>query len=226
LKHVLIDGTRVLEPKRTPALPFAVGLSVSGATATIDDVTVLRSTLSAVAAGKSGIITGSGLYVRDVTAAEPTGTGMGVAVGDGAQVDLEASAIVESMTSGLLATRGGSSKLRFANGTVHGTRPTGQDFGHGVVVAAEAELLLERTAVFDNAAIGVAAAGGRARLVNVVVAKNEVGMHVQDGSFIVESEDETDLGDTEVRVSPDSKFLENGTKLGTGEIPLPSNIAP
>ena len=41
-----------------------------------------------------------------------------------------------------------------------------------------------------------------------------------------EATDDAELGTNEVRVSPDSKFLENGTKVGTGEIPLPSNVLP
>lgn len=226
LQHVLIDGTRVLEPKRQPALPFAVGLSVSGATALIDDVTVLRSTLAAVGAGKNAEITGSGLYVRDVVATEPVGTGAGVATGDGAKIDLEASAIVDSMTSGILAMHGGGASIRFANGSIHGTRVAPEGFGHGVLVATGGEALIERTAVFENAAIGIAASGGRARLVAAIVAQNPVAMHVQQGSFIVESPDEAELSDNEVRVSPDSKFIENGTKLGAGEIPLPTNVLP
>lgn len=226
LKHVLIDGTKPLVPKRDPALPFALGLSVSGAKATIDDVTVLHTLLVGVGAGKNGEITGKGLYVRDVVATDPVGTGGGVATGNGATIDLEASAIVDSMTAGILAMHGGEASIRFANGTVHGTRAAPQGFGHGVLVASEGQATIERTAVFDNAAIGVAASGGRARLVSAIVAKNPIAMHVQQGSFIVEASDEGELGANEVRVSPDSRFLENGTKLGTGEIPIPSNILP
>lgn len=226
LKHVLIDGTRVLEPKRQPALPFAVGLSVNGAKATIDDVTITRSTLVAVGAGKNGEITGMGLYVRDVVATEPVGTGAGVATGDGAKVDLEGSAVVDSMTSGILAMHGNAATIRFANGSIHGTRTAPEGFGHGVLVATGGEAVIERTSVFDNAAIGVAASGGRAKLVSAIVAKNPVAIHVQQGSFIVESTDEADLSDNEVRVSPDSRFLDNGSKLGSGEIPVPTNVIP
>jgi hypothetical protein len=226
LKHVLIDGTKPLEPRREPALPFALGLSVSGAKATLEDVTVLHSMLAAVGAGKNGEITGSGLYVRDVVATDPVGTGAGVATGDGATIDLEASAIVDSMSAGILAMHGNEASVRFANGTVHGTRVAPQGFGHGILVATEGQALIERTAIFDNAAISVAASGGRARLVSAIVANNPVAMHVQQGSFIVEATDDAELGANEVRVSPDSKFLANGTKLGTGEIPLPSSILP
>jgi hypothetical protein len=129
LKHVLIDGTKPLQPKRDPLLPFAVGISVSGAKATIEDVTVLHSLLAGVGAGKNGEITGSGLFVRDVVATDPVGTGAGVATGDGAKIDLEASAIVDSMSAGILAMHGNEASVRFANGTVHGTRLAPQGFG-------------------------------------------------------------------------------------------------
>jgi hypothetical protein len=141
-------------------------------------------------------------------------------------VDLEASAIVDATTSGILATRGGDASIRLAQSSIHGTKAASQGFGHGVIVAAGAQVILEGTSVFDNAAIGVAAAGGRARLINSVIAKNPIGVHVQDGSFLVESEDVTDPLDNEVRVSRDTRFIGNQSKVGSGEIPLPSNILP
>ena len=49
---------------------------------------------------------------------------------------------------------------------------------------------------------------------------------VHGGILAREGTDEADLQTTEVRVSPDTKFLENGTKLGTGEIPLPRGVLP
>lgn len=226
VKHSLVSNTKPLEPKRVPALPFALGISVSGAKATIEDVAVLHSLLSAVGAGKNGEITGSGLYVRDVVATTPVGTGAGIGTGDGGKIDLEGSVIVDSMTAGILAMFGNGASIRFANGTIHGTRAAPEGFGHGVLVGPDGQAILEHTAVFDNAAIGVAASGGRAHLVSTIIANNPVAMHVQDGSFIVETTDEADLQTTEVRVSPDSKFLENGTKLGTGEIPLPEGVLP
>lgn len=227
IKHSLVDGTRVLEPKG-PVLPFAIGLSVSGATATVEDFTVLHTTLHGVTAGKKGVVTGSGLYVRDVSPSDPegAGAGAGIAAGESGQVDLDASAIFESTTSGVLAIEGSSSLVRLARSTIHGTRAAPQGFGHGVLVAGEAEVILDQTAVFENAAIGIAASGGRARVTSGVVARNPIGVHVQRGSFLVESGDDAELGATEVRISPDSKFLDNASKLGTGEIPLPTNVIP
>jgi hypothetical protein len=226
-KRVYVDRVRPLEPKRDPALPFAVGMSADvNATITVDDVAIMNTMLTAVSAGNGSSITGKGLYVRDVTATDPVGTGAGIAVGDGGTVDLDASAIVDSTTSGVLATHGGDASVRLTRSTIHGTRAAKQGYGHGVVVAAGASALLESTSIFDNAAIGVAASGGRARLVSSVVANNPVALQVQDGSFVVESADDADLADNEVRVSPDSRFVGNATKVGAGVIPLPSNILP
>lgn len=227
MKHSLVEGTRVLQPKRA-VLPFAFGLTTSGsATTTIDDVSILRSTFHAVSAARDGAVNGRGLYVRDVSPSDPEGVGAGAAIaaGEGGLVDLDASAIFESTTSGILALDG-SSRLRLTRSTIHGTRACPQGFGHGALVASEAEAFLDQTAVFDNAAIGVAASGGRALLTSAVVARNAVGVHVQRGSFVVESGDGSDLAATEVRISPDSRFLDNASKLGTGEIPLPRNVIP
>ncbi len=227
IKHSVVDGTRVLEPKR-PVMPFAIGLSVSGATAKLEDVALLRSTLHGMTVGKKGVVTGSGLYVRDVSASDPegVGAGAGIAAGDAGQVDLDASAIFQSTTSGVLALEGAGSLLRLSRSSIHGTRVAPQGFGHGVLVAGEAEVILDQTAVFDNAGVGIAASGGRAQLVSAVIARNPVGVHLQGGSFLVESADDSELGATEVRISPDSRFLDNASKLGSGEIPLPRNIIP
>jgi hypothetical protein len=95
-----------------------------------------------------------------------------------------------------------------------------------VIVAVGAQVILEGTSIFDNAAIGLAASGGRARLVESTIARNAVGVHVQEGSFLKETEDATDLGVNEVRVSRGTRFVGNQTRVGSGEIPLPSNILP
>ena len=225
-QKTLVKNVKDLTPNRTPKLPFAIGLASDQAMITVNDVAVVGTKLGAVLAGKKGTITGSHLYVRDLVATDFVGTGVAIGVGDGAKIDLDASVIFDSTTSGISAEAGVDASVRFAHGSIHGTRASRGQFGHGVVVAGGASVSLEATSVFENAAIGVAASGGRARLLSCVIADNPVALHVQGGSFITESPAEDDLGDDEVRVAPDNRFVNNATKLGSGEIPLPENVLP
>ena len=226
-QKVLVKGVKDLNPDRDPKLPFAVGMSAGGlGTIKVNDVAVVGAKLGGVVAGKGGIITGTHLYVKDVVETDFVGTGMAVGVGESAQIDLEASAIFHSTTSGITAAAGSDSKVRFAHSSIHGTRAPRGQYGHGVVVLGGASVSLESTSIFENASIGVAASGGRARLSSCVIAGNPVGLHVQEGSFVTESAATDDLGDNEVRVAPDNRFVDNVTKLGEGEIPLPDNVLP
>lgn len=225
-KRVLVDAMRALDPDRIPPLPFGLGIEIDGAEATLEDVTVTRALLGAIAVGKAGRLAGSAVYVRDVTASEPIGIGAGISVGEGGVVELDRCAIVESATTGLLATRGPEASIHLTSSTLRSTRPAAEGFGHAVVALGEASVVLERCSILDSFAVGVAAAGGRVRLVSSVVAGNPVALHVQDGSFLVESDADGALDPDEVRVSHDCRFVENATRIGSGEIPLPEDVVP
>ncbi len=220
LKHSRIHAVRPLAGERST--PFGFGLAVSGAAATVDDVAITKSTLTAVVAGKKGTITGKALYVRDVSTA--TVFGAGISAGEAGRIDLERSAVVDTTVIGVLATRGSDSTVRLVSSSVHAIRPASDGFGIGAVISNGSSVIFEGTAVYDAHAIGLVANGGRAHLVNAVFAKHPVALQAQGGSFIVESDDTAELAENEVRVSADSRFLENGSRVGVGEVPLPENV--
>ena len=76
--------------------------------------------------------------------------------------------------------------------------------------------------VDGNANIGVAADSSQVRMVGGAVANNAVGIQAQDGSFLTQSDDPGALQPDEVRVSVETVFTGNGSREGSGVVPLPT----
>lgn len=227
IKRSLIDHTRGVIKAIAPATTIGIGLTSNASTITLDDVAVTRSILGGITAGKAGTITGTRVLVRDVVEGKPSTSGGGVQSTAGGVIELDGSAITRVSSIGVIAYGGVKSLVTLKRSTVHGVRGAGGEaFGHGIMVTTDAQVALHGTSVFDNAVIGLAVSKGRAIATNSVFAKNAIGVQAQDGSFLVESADEADLGDGEVRVSPDSRFLENGIRLGADTVPLPPPVLP
>ena len=227
LKRSLVDNPRGLLGV-APSKSNAFGLSVSGASATVSDVTITRCSAAGITVGKKGRITGERVFVRDVLEGEVISSGAGLAVGEAGEVDLDASVIDRATAAGVLITRGGNSVVRLARSSVRHTRQTPEGYGHGVTVRLEARVVLTGTSVVDNPGIGIAADGGRALIEGATVARNAVGIHAQSGSFLVELDDPDaeSLAEGEVRVAKSTVFTGNATRIGTGFVPVPGPVLP
>ena len=226
----VIDHTQGIVKTIAPVTSIGVGLTSNASTVTLDDVAVTRAILGGVTVGKGGTITGTRVLVRDVTVGTPSSSGGGVQATAGGIIDLDGSAITRVSSIGVIVYGGVNSLVTLKRSTVHGVKGAGGKggaaYGHGIMVTNGAQLALHGTSVFDNAVIGLAVSKGRAIASGSVFAKNAIGVQAQDGSFLVESADEADLGEGEVRVSPDSRFLDNGVRLGADTVPLPVPILP
>ena len=226
VKGSLIDNTRPVVKDIGAPSSIGVGVTSNASTVTLDDVAVTRSTLGGITAGKAGKITGTRVLVRDVVAGKPSTTGGAVQAGSGGIIELDGSVLTRISSIGVIAY-GGASRVALRRSSVHGVIGAGGEaYGHGVMVIAKAEVSLQATSVFDNAVIGLAVSTGRAIVESSVFARNAIGVQAQDGSFLVESADLADLGDGEVRVSPDSKFLDNAVRVGSATVPLPTPVLP
>ncbi len=227
LESSLIDNTRGVIKDIAPATTIGIGLTSNASTVTLDDVAVTRAILGGITAGKGGTITGTRVLVRDVAEGKPSTTGGGVQSTAGGIIELDGSAITRISSIGVIAYGGVKSLITLKRSTVHGVKGAGgAAYGHGIMVTNDAQVALHATSVFDNAVIGLAVSKGRAFATGSVFARNAIGVQAQDGSFLVESADEADLGEGEVRVSPDSRFLDNGVRLGADTVPLPAPVLP
>lgn len=226
LKRSLLDATRGTsgaDPTRSTAVGFVV---LNGASATVADVSITRTSGAGVSLGKGSKLNGDHLLVRGVAEGQTDGAGEGIGVGPGSALDLEASVIDGATTSGLLIQEGSATLVRFVRSSVHGTKMARSGFGHGVTLGVGARLVLSGTSLVDNPGIGLAVDGGKALVDAVTIARNGVGVHAQNGSFLVERDDaDADtLGDGEVRVATTTRFSSNAARVGSGIVPLPSPV--
>jgi hypothetical protein len=221
--RLFIDDTRGLQTPGADGLSFAVGITVvgSGGKATLTDSTITRGRLAAIAVGNHGTAAATGVLLRDIGEATPLGTGAGLSVGEGGSCDFVRGAIDGGAAIGVLAVRGGGATVHLTDSAVHGTRIGSTGYGYGAAAGFDTSMLIEGSYFFDNAAVALALVGGSARVSGSTFARNPIALHAQSGSFLSESAATSELATGELRVAPDTKFVDNETKVGSGEIPLP-----
>jgi hypothetical protein len=220
--RTFIDNTRALQGPGANGALFAIGLNVvTGGKATLTDSTITRGRLAGVAVGNHGVATATGVLVRGVGEAAPLGTGSGLSVGEGGSCDFARGAIDGAAAVGVLAVRGGGANVHLSDATVHGTLVGSLGFGYGAAAGEATSFTIEGSYFFNNGAVALALIGGSARVSGSTFSHNPIALHAQDGSFLSESDDTGDLKTGELRVAPDTKFVDNETKVGSGDIPLP-----
>jgi hypothetical protein len=98
-------------------------------------------------------------------------------------------------------------------------------FGHGVLAVEGGTVAIQRSAFDDNVGVGIVVSNASASVQRSSVRRNTVGVHVQKGSSLLETAEVPDpIEPGTVVVTPDSRFIENGSKVGTGELPLPGSL--
>ncbi len=225
--HTFIDGTQALKTPGTGGaggISFAVGLTVnSGATVTLTDSTITGGSLAGIAAGHTGVVSATGTLIRGVGEAMPLGTGAGISVGQGGTIDFARGAIDGASATAVLAVQEGDASVHLKDCSIHGTHAASTGFGHGAIAGPHTSFTIESSFFFDNAAVGLVLAGGSARVSSSTFAYNPIALHAQDGSFLSTTADDSSLAEGELRVTPDTKFVENGSKIGNDLVPLPSD---
>jgi hypothetical protein len=222
--RTFIDDTRGLQTPGTgtEGVLFGVGLVVGGGgKATLTDSTITRGRLAAISVARGGNASATAVLLRGIGESLPYGTGSGISVGEGGTVDFTRGAIDRAAAIGLLAVRGGDASVHVVDSTVHGTLVGSTGFGYGAAAGFGTSFTIEGSYFFNNAAVALALAGGSARVSGTTFSHNLIALHAQDGSFLSESASTGDLATGELRVAPDTKFVDNETKVGSGEIPLP-----
>ncbi|MEO6420680.1 MAG: right-handed parallel beta-helix repeat-containing protein, partial [Polyangiaceae bacterium] len=220
--RIFISDTQALKTPGVDGISFAVALTAStSGKATLTDSTITGGSLAGISSGLMGHVTATGVLVRNIGEAVPLGTGAGVSVGQGGTVEFVRGAIDGASAIGVLAVQAGDASVHISDSSVHGTHTGSTGFGHGAVAGPNTSFTIEGTSFFDNAAVGIVLAGGSARVSRSTFAYNPIALHTQDGSFLSSSADESDLAEGELRVTPDTKFVANGSKIGNDLVPLP-----
>ena len=232
-------GTRLYVADGKTRKDNSTGSSINiemGAFFSLDTAAVLRSHRAGIIvneslgdAGSSSEATITHAIVRDTLAAgdglgQTTGIAIeGVGVGCGGKLTLHSSSIVNSVEFGL-AISGPHAVGDIASCYVAGTAPQADGFyGHGILTSGGASAVIASSEVSANR-IGLAFAASTAVVSSCLVDNNDVGIHVQAGSTLATAPNAPDAPtESVILVTDDSQFVDNVTRVGSGEVPLPTN---
>jgi hypothetical protein len=181
------------------------GVSIVGSSKSIVDVSdsLIANTLADSSAGGPG---------RAVTAQiDATMTLSGVVVQHSAQIAMVANANASLTVRGSLV----DDTTAAADGT----------FGHGLLAYDGALLLVDDVTITKSAGAALVFASSRGNVNHARIRGNAVGIQVQDGSMLQEvATVPDDVPDATVSVSTDSTFDGNGSRVGSGALPLPAPL--
>lgn len=97
------------------------------------------------------------------------------------------------------------------------------EYGHGILAGYDAIVDVKGSIVERQSGVGLFYAAGGGTVSRSLVRGNAIGAHVQEGSVFVELEAAPEsAGELELVITTDVQFVDNGSKTGSGELPLPS----
>jgi len=97
------------------------------------------------------------------------------------------------------------------------------EYGHGVIATFHGIVDVKNSILERHKGVCLFYAGGGGTVSRSIVRANGIGAHVQDGSTLTEAASAPEASiDPELVVASDVQFIDNASKTGTGEIPLPA----
>ncbi|MDB5217760.1 MAG: putative cell surface protein [Myxococcaceae bacterium] len=221
----LVLGTRPQPKLDARGHDFGFGMTLDkGSTVTVTRSTIERaSTVGLLSQG--GTLTLDGALVRETQASRRGESGRGISAQDGAKVTILRSAVMDNLEMGIVVIDGAGS-LTLTDSTVANTKldPSG-GFGIGVLLAGGVTGTISSTTITGSEGIGFASSAAGGLLSRSTVSRNNVGIHVQDGASLIESDTASD-DRLAVAVSKDTQFVDNKTRVGSGTVPLPQVLTP
>ncbi len=203
------------------------GVTVAkGAEATIEDAVVSKANDIAVHVLDVGTVaTLRRVTVVDTQPNTREERGRSLNVQDGASLHL-VGVLARGGTQVGLDVVGEGAVASVENSVLAGVTSTVNGFGHGVAVTQGGALVMVRSIVRDHAGVGLVFANASGSVAGSVIRANPVGVHTQDGVSLVEvSAAPAEVAPLSVAFTTDTRFEDNGTKVGSGEIPLPVQAA-
>lgn len=99
-------------------------------------------------------------------------------------------------------------------------------FGHGVLAAYGSSIVVSSSIVERQTGVGLFYAAGGGSVSRSLVRANAIGAHVQEGSSLLEADAPPEAPpELELVITKDVRFVENATRTGSGELPLPKGLA-
>jgi len=226
--RIAFTKSAVVRVKRTTDVAAQGGTAVKGGLLSLEDSAIVRVGALGLGAWDGGHVTLARSLVRDVggDVVQNLPMGQGLNVSARASVDATDSAIVDALEIGASATKAGST-VRFERVLV--TRSAGMPagrFGHGVLSVDSATFSITRSIVERQAGVGLFFASGGGVVGSSLVRDNAVAAHVQEGSTLLEAEAPPQaVPEQELVITTDTRFVGNGSRFGSGVLPLPAPLA-
>lgn len=210
--EAIIRGTLIRDIRATENI---VGQGIASNSAQLEMEDVHLANIDGIALIALGEATITRVTASDTKSTRPTN---GAAIAVGGKMILRDIAVAKNQLAGVVL---GSGEIEIDGLLVTGTTPTESGtFGHGLF-GEGARVRATNLDLSSNAAVGIGFDGGAGTVSRSIIAKNAVGAHAQNGVTLVQREG-GELKDGEVAFTPDVLFLENGTRVGVGNIPVPS----
>ncbi|MGH7285769.1 MAG: right-handed parallel beta-helix repeat-containing protein, partial [Polyangiaceae bacterium] len=169
-----------------------------------------------------GQTTASHLYVTGTRAGGDGIAGRAVSAQGSASLTIDSSAFIDNTETGVLASE--HATLALSNSIVDQTAldSTGE-FGMGVFVGDDDVVAtMDSITLRQSKGPALAVAGSGATMTKSVVVDNAIGVAVLGGSSLVEGDSNGDP--KTVAISSDTVFANNQTRIGSGNIPLPTAL--
>lgn len=227
-KRLLVDGARGFD---------GVGVFVArGGNAEIDGAAITRARRAGVIVSETtgdadsrAQATLTHVLVRDTTrATQIVGDGDdlildGIGIGSAGDLTLRSSAVVGSIDFGIIVgSLEGLTTIESSH--VGGTKPNDLgDLGYGIAALTDTLITIRQVDVAENA-VGLLFHGASGVVSDSRIRANAVGIHTQSGSklsTVARAPEAIEPG--VVFVTEDSQFIENATRVGGGELPLPES---
>ena len=169
-----------------------------------------------------GQTTASRLFVGGTRPGGDGSAGRAVSAQGSASLTIDSSAFVDNTETGVLASE--DATLALTNSTIDQTAldSTGE-FGIGVFIGDDDVVAsIDRATLRQSKGPALAVSGSGATVTKSVVVDNAIGVAVLGGSSLVEGDSNGDP--KTVAISHDTVFANNQTRVGSGDIPLPSAL--
>jgi hypothetical protein len=213
--------------KSAPDADFGDGVyAFNGSTLSLARVAILDNARTGVSVFDEGTdATFDHVYLSGTRPVPAGDMGLGVTVAFGAHAAIGSTLITSNHHTGIYLFEGGT--LDLDGSAIRDTTPelAREPLGHGLLATDSKHVVIRGSEIRRSAGVGVALANTPAVIASSTIADNAVGIHVQDGSTLVQVDEAPDApSGLEVDVTSDTVFEGNATRVGSGTIALPEPL--
>ncbi|MFH1809271.1 MAG: right-handed parallel beta-helix repeat-containing protein [Pseudomonadota bacterium] len=228
--HLTLEGAVIARGRGYVDGSFGRGLDLGGGlTAEISHSAIVFNREVAVVVREPGtVVNMAASVVRDTQTDGNRSFGRGINVQSGGALLLTDCLLARNREVSLFVGQA-DSHAELTGCTIVDSLPREVDgqLGWGLGAIESGRLDLVATRIARSASLGLVFAAARGTVSKGEILDNAVGLHVQDGSTVREQEAVPGtLGPLEVVVTTDTVFERNGTRLGSGVVPLPDLLSP